>query len=371
MKLKKVGIVTWHWSPNYGGLVQAYALQETIKKLGYEPEFVNYREDLSTFKKRIIRKLKDFYIMLLQPSLYRSRQKNYDFIADKLNVGKLYYSYEKLADEADGIYDACVCGSDQIWSNNRGYVDPFYYLDFISENKRISYAPSIGYDKVADNLEKDFKKYVDKIRFLSVREEKGSEIIKNITNRAAKVVLDPSFLLDKKDWLKKIENKSKIAPDEKYIFLYILRYNKDYVDFVRDLSEKTGYRIVTLEIKNIKLDGIETINCNPLDFIELVNNASYIATDSFHGLALSINLEKQFVVFKRFKDDEEICQNSRIYNILSKAGLMDRLISSNTPVTFLEDNEINYDSVAPLINKERTQSMKFLSSSLESVIKDI
>lgn len=360
----KVGIVTWHYNPNYGGLVQAYALQETIKKLGYDTEFVNYRPDLNTSKKRIIRQIKDVYIMLKRPELYKGRKLKYKFIKEKLNVGKLYYSYDELSKEADSFYNVGVCGSDQIWSNNTGTVNPLYYLDFIDEDKRISYAPSIGYNKISDNLVEDFKKYVNKIRFLSIREEKGAEIIKSLTSRDAKVVLDPSLLVSKENWLQEIKDKQEVSPNGNYILLYVLGDNNDHVEYAKKLSEYTGYEIIALEAKNSRLEGIKTVSGDPFDFIELLNKASYILTDSFHGVALSINLEKQFATFKRFEDNESISQNSRIYNILNKTNLTDRLISTNEPLSFFEENAIDYDLVTPLLEEERKSSLEFLSNSI-------
>lgn len=364
----KIGIVTWHHNPNYGGLLQAYALQETIKKLGYNPEFVNYRPDLNTFKKRIIRKFKDIYMMLFRPGIYNSRKLQYKFIDEKFSLSKLYYFYDDLCAEADMIYDAGVCGSDQIWSNNTGSVIPFYYLDFLDESKRISYAPSIGYNKIPDDLVKDFKKYVEKIRFLSIREEKGAEIIKEITGRNAEVVLDPSLLLNKTEWLEEIKDKKPISPKEKYILLYILGDNKEQVEYAKRFSKITGLKLIAIETKYGKVKDLELYSGDPFDFVELVKNASYILTDSFHGLSFSINLERQFVVFKRFSDDDKISQNSRIYNILRKLQLENRLISSDQSVSFLIDNIIDYSLVRPLLESERERSLEFLSRSINSVI---
>lgn len=366
--MKKIGIVTWHYNPNYGGLLQAYALQETIKKLGYNPEFVNYRPDINTLKKRTIRKLKDTYIMFVKPEIHTGRKSKYKFVEEKLNVGKLYYSYDDLSNEADEVYDVGICGSDQIWSNNTGIVNPLYYLTFVDERKRISYAPSIGYNKIPDNIREEFKEYVDKIRYLSVREEKGAEIIKSITGRDAKVVLDPSLLISKEEWLKEIKTKHRISPNGKFILLYILGDNYEHVEYAKKLSEYTGYEIIALETKNSRLKGLKTFSGDPFDFIELINNASYVLTDSFHGVAFSINLEKQFVAFKRFKDNELTSQNSRIYNILNKTDLKDRLISTDEPVTFLENNIIDYNIVRPLLEAERKLSTDFLLKSIESVI---
>lgn len=368
--MKKIGIVTWHYSPNYGGLLQAYALQETIKKLGYNPQFVNYRSDINTFKKRIIRRLKDIYIMFAKPGIHKGRKLKYKFIDEKLNIGKLYYSYDDLSNEADIAYDAVICGSDQIWSNNTGRVNPLYYLTFINERKRISYAPSIGYNKIPDNICGEFREYVNKITCLSVREEKGAEIIKSITGREAEVVLDPSMLISKEEWLEEIKNKNIVLPNKKYILLYILGDNDDHIEYAKKISKHTGYEIIAFETKKSKLKGIKTFSGDPFDFVELMNNASYVLTDSFHGVAFSIILEKQFVAFKRFKDNELISQNSRIYNILNKMNLKDRLISTDESVFFLENNIIDYNIIRPLLEVERKLSIDFLSNSIESVIND-
>jgi hypothetical protein len=366
----KIGIVTWHYNPNYGGLLQAYALQEIIKKLGYNPEFVNYRPDMNTLKKRIVRKLKDAYMVFNRPAIHTSRKMKYKFIEEKLNIGKLYYSYDDLSDEADNVYDVGVCGSDQIWSNNTGIVNPFYYLTFLEERKRISYAPSIGYDKIQDNIRDEFRKCVNRIKFLSIREEQGAEIIKSITGRDAIVVLDPSLLLNNAEWLEEIKDKKCISPDEKYILLYILGDSKEHVRYAQQLSKNLGYKLIAIETKYCKIKDLEVVYGDPLDFVELVNNASYILTDSFHGVAFSINLEKQFAVFKRFKDDDLISQNSRIYNILIKTNLKDRLISADESISFVQNNKIDYDKVIPLLEKERKISIDFLSKSLELVIND-
>ena len=368
--MEKIGIVTWHWNPNYGGLLQAYALQETIKKLGYEPEFVNYRPDLNTFKKRVIRKMKDIYIMFVKPEINAGRKKKNKFIKEKLNVGKLYYSFDKLINEANKYYDVGICGSDQIWSNNTGVVDPFYYLAFIDERKRISYAPSIGYNKISDNIRSEFKDYVNKIKYLSIREEKGADIIKSITGRDAMVVLDPSLLMNKEEWLDEIKTKPRVSPGGNFILLYLLGNNLEHVEYAKRFSKHTGYKIIALKTKSSKIKGLKTFIGDPLDFIEFVYNASYVLTDSFHGVALSINLGKQFAAFKRFKDDEPICQNSRIYNILNKLNLEDRIISTDTPLTFFEDILIDYDTTRMLLESERKFSLGFLKKSIESVIND-
>lgn len=166
-----------------------------------------------------------------------------------MNVGKLYYSYDDLSNEADEVYDVGICGSDQIWSNNTGIVNPLYYLTFVDERKRISYAPSIGYNKIPDNIREVFKEYVDKIRYLSVREEKGAEIIKSITDRDAKVVLDPSLLISKEEWLKEIKTKHRISPNGKFILLYILGDNYEHVEYAKNYPNTLDMKLLLLKLR--------------------------------------------------------------------------------------------------------------------------
>lgn len=365
--MKRVGIVTWHYNPNYGSLLQAYALQEVIRKLGYQPEFVNYRPDMNTFSKRVIRQLKDVFIWLVKPEMHTGRKKKKRFIREKLHVGQKCYSYNALTSQANDVYDIGICGSDQIWSNNAGTVNPLYYLAFLEEHKRISYAPSIGYDEIPNELSAEFRKYINRIRFLSVREERGAEIIRSETGRDAKVVLDPSLLMRKEEWLREIERKPPVSPKHKFILIYFLGNNEEHLEYAKRFSKHTGYEIVALGTKSGNFEGLKTLSGDPFDFVELIHSAEYVLTDSFHGVAFSINLGKQFAAFKRFVDDDPISQNSRIYNILKKTGLEERLITTDTPITFLENTKIDYSKVSPLLEAERKSSLDFLSTALETV----
>ena len=363
----KVGIVTWHHNPNYGGILQAYALQEVVKSFGYEVEFINYRPELRGIKSKTIRMIKDLYISFFHSKLYKGRKLQYKFIDENLDVGETFFVYEDLCSVADDLYDVGICGSDQIWSNNQGFVDPYYYLDFLSEHKRISYAPSIGYNRIDKKLEKDFIKKVKEIRFLSIREEKGADIIEDLAGLKAEVVLDPTFLFRKNDWLTKLENIKDIIPKEDYLLLYLLGNNRNKINYAKKLSEILGVRLIAIETKDTDLSGVNTVYGDPLDFVNLINNAKYVLTDSFHGLALSINLEKEFGVFKRFDDEEKISQNSRIYNILNKFNLHHRLVEENDdPGTFLEQS-VDYSYVNSILEDERKKSLFFLSEAIKKI----
>lgn len=367
---KKVAIVTWYANANYGGTLQAYALQKVLESLGYDSEFISYFPERQSLSWKFGRLLKDFVILSSMPKVYQSRKRIYEFVKDSLKVSPTYTTYDQLRREATKRYSAAICGSDQIWSNAAGYVNPLYYLTFISEKKRIAYGPSIGRDRVPTDCVSDFCKYVDAIPFLSVREKQGAEFIKETVGRDAKVVLDPSMLLTKEQWETEIGSTHGMSLNKPYIFCYFRRDNPEYVEYARRLSEFTRYPTITVDTKFPSLSGIRgirTVVADPFDFVRLIDNADYVLTDAFHGTAFSINLGKQFGVFKRYDDDDPKSQNSRIYNILEKTHLESRLITLNMRVTSFVEQRIDYDLVEPLVRSEREESLAYLTNAITSV----
>lgn len=366
---KKIAIVTMWANPNYGSTLQAYALQKVIRKWGYESEFINFCPEKRSPSYRLSRLLKDVIILGCRPKVHLQRRRIRKFISSHFFVSPPYYTYKDLCDKADERYSAAICGSDQIWSNAGGYINPFYYLTFISKDKRISYAPSIGYNYVSDEILPKFIEYINDIRFLSIREKQGAEIIKQHTGRDAEVVLDPTLLLSKDEWEKEMKQTDNVSSLENYIFCYLLGKNQAPIQYACQLSQFTGYPIVGVETKfsHIKTREIKRIVAGPFDWLRLIRNASYVLTDSLHGTLFSIIFRKQFGVFKRFRDDDPICQNSRIYNILDITGLQSRLITYEAPPGTFFEERIDYDKVQLLLDLERHKSLMFLERAISAV----
>lgn len=363
---KKIAISTWYSNGNYGGTLQAYALQKTLERLGYKSEFINLISDKNSIRYKIKRNMKNLAIFVYKPKFYISRLKIFRFVNENLNISKPYYKYTDLEIEAENKYSAAICGSDQIWANVGGNIDELSYLTFISPKKRIAYAPSTGYNRIQNELKPKFKEYIDNIEFLSVREKQGAEFIEKITGNKAAVVLDPSLLLEKKDWENYINTRKNYIKNEKYIFCYFLGKNEEYMNYAKWLSRETGYKIIAMQAKHMSLKGAKKITGDPFDFLNYIRDAQYVLTDSFHGVCFSINLEKQFGVFKRFKDDDPINQNARIFNLLEKVELENRVISINEKEKIKEKTD--YAKVKMLLNKERKESLEYLTNALKSVV---
>lgn len=361
----RIAIVTWWAGGNYGSVLQAYALQTMLESWGYESEFIGFLSNAAR------RQVNDIVAYVRRPKAYRVRKEFARFRRENLKGCPMYWTYDQLKYETAKRYSAAIAGSDQIWSCAGGHVKPLYYLTFIEAKKRIAYAPSIGRNYIPAECADSFRKHVSEIPFLSVREDHGAALIREVVGREAKVVLDPSLLLTAEQWRKQTQTTREVILEGKYILCYFLRDNSKYSMFARALSDFTGCSIAAIEPVSpkeyVSLHGIETVVGDPFDFVRLIDNASYVLTDSFHGVAFSINLGKQFGVFKRFDDDDPISQNSRIYNILQKTNLEDRLVSVDVSQCELVGESIDYASVRPLLCRERAESLAYLKGALASV----
>lgn len=366
MKSNKVGIATWHKNGNYGGTLQAYAMSETYKKLGLVPEFINYNPAYKKFSYKIIRRIKNFLIFLRYPTIGFSREKIYQFVKKEMLESPNFYNYDQLREYAENNYAFASCGSDQIWSvfPDRE-IKEFYFLTFISKDKRLSYAPSIGLQEVPAGKVSYFGKLVGDIPFLSVREENGKRIIQEVSGREAAVVLDPCLLLSQDEWLSKLQPTRIVKP--KYIFCYFLRNKKNHIEFANKLSQRTGYQIISVQTKR---EGVLSLNnkiVDPLGFVSLVRDAEYVLTDSFHGSVFSFILKKHLGMFLRFNENELLNQNSRIYNLLSIIKDDSCIIKDNTDIDTFLNNSIDYQKVHIELDKARKNSLLFLEESISKI----
>ncbi|EGT3601060.1 polysaccharide pyruvyl transferase family protein [Clostridium perfringens] len=374
--MKRIGLMTWFSYYNYGSALQVTALSTKIKELGYKSEVINY------IPHGQIRTLDDgkifrYYIEKLNSKV---KNRNLNSIEDKdrdlkfKNFLDNNLSFTDLCETKSDLFklneklDAFVCGSDQIWAPIR--FNPKYFLDFVSnDRKKIAYAPSIGLEKIEDKfIEKRMASLIEKFNYLSIREEQGKKLIKKICGKEAKVVLDPTLLLNKDEW-KNFE--SPYESNDKYILCYFLGYNEKNWKSVKELAERENLKIKIIPVfdKDYKL-GYEVCNgVGPGEFLTLLKNAEVICTDSFHGTIFSINYEKNFYVYERFKNNDKISQNSRINNILKLLNLKNRLITINNENS-INNIEINYKEVNNKLNSLRIESLEFLDDSLKKAVEN-
>lgn len=367
----KVGIMTWFQYHNYGTSLQVTGLYKILKNYGYDPAVIDYRESgnpIFKHRKGILKDGFDIITERLQSHSYcryeerRREEKFDDFLRKNLKFTKsvqLMSELESLNDE----FDAFICGSDQIWAPS--VFNAHYYLDFVLEDSvKIAYAPSVGLPQIDDeDVREQVKKYASKFGSISTREEQGSCIISKILGRDVETVIDPTLLLFHKEWNELASNDyDNSAP---YLLVYMLGKNEKYWKVIEKIAKqlKLEIKIIPTFFKDLDRSGCIKKSVGPADFLSLIKNASYVCTDSFHGVAFSINYEKNFCVFERFKKNDKLNQNSRIYNILNLFQLNSRLVNSSLNNAIFDD--INYRRVYKILKSERERSIKYLLDSLE------
>ena len=363
-----IGIITHHLVRNYGAALQTYALKHVLNELGHDSHVIDYRHPIHITALRIFRpSTKGFVRTILKYGVILSRYSRLKRRSDRFaqfgqarfNLSKPYHSYKQLSSEPPPC-DAFICGSDQIWSpiSTR---DPAYFLSFAKDTQAtcIAYAPSFGVDVIPEEQEEMLKERIAAIPHLSVREEQGRQIIKDLIDRDVDVVLDPSLLLDGDHW-RSVAGSSFDCP-EQYILVYDLQNRPILSAIVDFLQERIGplpvIAIAAGPDIGIKNAAKYVYDAGPSDFLQLVANAKFVVTDSFHGTVFSILFGKPFFTVPH------TLTNSRLSSILERLKLHDRII---TDVGAIVDDPIvlDFSNAYSILDQERDKSLSFLKSSL-------
>ena len=379
---KNVGIVTSARELNFGAILQAYALQESVRKRGYAPTLLWWsNQDASHHDirwKKILGMLKTYFfhpgifvnsILAYKQAFKKEYTKGSQDLFQSFEVQNLsisFFSYDEMKAYAySNDCKAVIAGSDQIWNSYAVYVDPFYYLRFAPYNKRIAYAPSLGKNKIPSYNIKRMKNYIGDFPSLSVRENSGRILIKQLIKKDVPVVLDPSFLLEREEWVKK-ENHMEVP--SRFILLYFLdEPNVNTVKTIYKYVENKNLPVVSIPFHFDSFNcckNIQFVDAGPSEFIYLVNHADTVLTDSFHGTAFSINLRTNFHVFSRQYGNNQ-SQASRITDLLGMFGLMDRYITGGD-IDSLEISEFQWNSINDALREKRLSSNDYLSKALEA-----
>lgn len=366
----KIGQLTFHASHNYGSVLQAYALSKQLQLMGHETEFINLRprtqKDVYMIIKESDKGVHKIFRYLIYLSLSKRFKEFERFINEVLPItSKEYASTEELGKETFD-YDAYICGGDQIWNPVCIDFETAYYLSFLDKKncaKKISYAPSLGrttFDK--DTLIK-IASWIEKFDTISVREKRGAEIIRKITNRQVKVVCDPVILLERKEW-----EELAVKPKYKnpYILVYFLENNHGSRELIEYLRKVTGYEVVTLNeyVRDLVKPYHKAYSASPEEFVGLFMEASFIYTNSFHGTAFATIFEKPFI--SAIAEDQEHTENnndSRKIDYLKRIGLENRLYTNGKPTKEFLMN-IDYLQAKEKMIEFKEESLEFLKNSL-------
>lgn len=389
--MKKIGIVSCYFQHNYGSMLQAYATQMILDKLGIENETINISGFNGEIKKA---KIKYFIKASLTSDILLSklgmaknvirkkfsksnygqysklRNEKFDAFSKKyFRLSEAYESKRSLAEKCTEKYDAVLVGSDQLWLPGNIAAD-YYTLNFVpSQVNTISYATSFGMSELPKDSAAKAKVFLKRIRHLSVREFSGKKIIKDLTGRDVPVVCDPTLLFTGEDWMQ-IQKEEPIIK-EPYIFCYFLGNNPPHREFASRLKKATGCRIVALThldefVKSDENYADETpYDVDPADFLNLIRNARYVCTDSFHCSVFSILYKKEFFTFRRFTRNTKQSTNSRLDTLFGTLGISGRVFSGNEEINECIGRTIDFDSVHKRIAELREESLQYLKNALK------
>ena len=355
----KVGIVTQPLKNNYGGILQNYALQQILLRLGHNPITIDYRPE-NSFIRYLLAQCKTILLFFIpsrrrQFTKFRKTQSRFpqmsEFVSKHITTTRrLNYVNKHIVKKYE--LDAICCGSDQVWRPM--YNDLlFTFLSFVKSKKikRIAYAASFGVDKW-EYTPKQTMKYsqlAQKFDAISVREKSGIALCKDYLNVNAVEVLDPTLLLTEEQYLP-LCNTIPFCK-KKIMFVYILDMTDKKRQFIERIAKEKN-----LEIHFFSADANLTASID--QWISSFRDACYVVTDSFHGTVFSIIFRKPFVsiVNKQRGGD-------RFVSLLSKLGLTDRMIDVEKDV-FFHDYDINWTDITNILEEEQGNSIDFLKNIL-------
>ena len=358
-----IGILTYHYALNCGAFLQGFALQEMLLNNGHKVEFVNYENDRvnlayklfrrNQYNKRhpilCIQKLLNELSRIKRYRIYRASLSEYLRISERIQKKDIY---DLTA------YDVLIIGSDQLWNKKiTGGFDFFYCAQFEKKNgqKVIGYAISMNKPSLNDNEIEDLKKIMTNFDCLSVRETTSAELLQPLTEKKVNVVIDPTFLLSKEQWMKYV----KPVKEKEYICCYPVLNQEKVKVRARIIAKSLKKELVILEpvADGIAFSDGKKIN-SPFEFLSYMANADMVLTSSFHGTAFSLIMNKDFYILG---DDKS---NVRMKNFLGDLGLQDRIIPMEQDVDI--NNHIDYVAVVKKLNNMISNSKRYLENAINS-----
>lgn len=378
----KIAIMTQPLGKNYGGIMQAYALQKVLKDMGHSPITIDYQTKERGF---IYKKFRLAYRLAkkatgkrqapinLESKIGYLTKHNQEFINANIVQSKYINESKKLKKHfKKNSYDAVIVGSDQTWRPKYSPNIYDFYLDFISKDKgikRIAYASSFGVDDWEYSVEETKKcsKLAKLFDAISVREQSGVDLCKEYLGVDSELVLDPTLLLEKEDYLALIGDRYKSDKSEG-VFTYFLDKTEDKKKAAEYIANELSSRVYSCQAKHslgdLKSNKLEDYKMPAVqDWLASFANAEFILTDSFHGMVFSIVFEKPFLVIVNKERGA-----ARFESLLEKIDLKERIVYDLADIcNFKVNNQIDYNKISSKMNNLIDLSYKFIDKSLGAV----
>lgn len=352
MPPRKIGILNLSYGHfNFGAVLLSYATQIVFRRLGCHPYIINYNPQ---------------FLKYWRLSYIKGLISGFNFIKFKysfLNTTQVFVSGKSLK-KLNKYFDDFAIGSDQVWRYaicKKNY--DVYFGDFVERGKNLfSYAASFGIENWSEAptvVTAEIKVLLEKFSSISVRERSGCDILKNVFGKDGVDVLDPTMMLDRTDYLPLFCREPKRS--HKYIASSFLDKTELSEFVTKECSSSFGLTVENIQYRELKIFGKSRYLYKTVShWLSGIDNAEFVITNSFHCVAFSIILKKNFICV-----DSAHRGNARLKNLLEKLGLKDRLVFSKEDVEKVLQKTIDYDNVYSIIREERGYALEFLRSALK------
>lgn len=355
----KIAIMTFPNSKSIGASLQMYSLYKVLTDMGHAVEVLNYNPpnlhgQLTAPAKKGTQKVKEKIKTMLIHCIVPSSGKAFARFERKIHKfpETPTSSTEDLKVLAER-YDRFFVGSDQVWNYDVTGHDFNFYLEFCQESrKKASYAASFGYNDVCENEKTRIADLLNDFSYLSVREIQGQKIVNSLTGKNPALVLDPTLLIDEK---KLKEVMIPYTRNKGYVLFYNIKQSAHLLEVAKNFAEEHNYILVKIggRVKDrFRKDLCVEYDVGPAEFLGLVNGAEYVFTNSFHGFAISLAMERN--VYVEYSTDT----NSRLTNMVDVFELEKNVVLQNTDR--VEAIEIGYAKINKKLHELRDQSMSFV-----------
>ena len=370
--MKKVCISTCYNTSNYGSRLQATALSVAIQKMGYDVyafkaikayRFIlaHPRLVVARISRRIAQKTGKKFFVPVPYQMSPERKIRMDEYTKKY--------FHELSIPTDDEWKKLisekvifVAGSDIIWQPAFGYPER-YFLDFAvyADLPCFSYASSVGSLTLPKKYYGAYRKYLDSYKAIGVRENATVDMFSKIINNPLTKVTDPTLLLTSQDWEEFASNaRYSVEIEDRYIFCYFVMNDQRYWDYAKKVQDITGLQILVLPMHYLDEEQPFTIikDGTPYEFVDLIKNAEFVLTDSFHTCAFSLQFKKEFYLLRR----ERKAEDAKFDEFLNRYGLSDITIIDKC--TFERKTQIDYDLAYQRLESDRAESVVFLKQAL-------
>lgn len=362
--MKRIGIITFHASHNYGSMLQAYALSVALKELGHDVEVINFRSlaqkmvyikphkywDISNIKSRLLFPIL-FFRTLKKWKKYESFMKSEMPLSEEINY---FEDIRRLILEKE--YDAVITGSDQIWNINCTDFNIGYLLPFTIPCKKIAYAPSVGHLQLT-NADLLFKSALSDYDFISVRESSSAEVLSDLLKKTVYTVPDAT-------WLMPLEIYDRMSYDRpivngKYLFYYRPQLEYKESGKILEFSRMHGLKAVCSNTVSSFNPSFKNQNdAGPKEFLNLIKYANIVCGYSMHMIIFSLLFHKPFYVISENQD-------IRIKDLLKYFGLENRIVSSSNIMNEHNVKDIDWRKVDAKITELRTIAANYLLEAIK------